>query len=99
MKRLFAVIRTRGPAWQASLKMEAQLDWTAHADFMTNLRDEGFVLLVGPLLKTQDVLLIIRAESADEITSRLADDPWTPMGLVEIKRIDAWDLRLGKLAW
>ena len=37
MKQLFAVIRSRGAAWQASHSLEGQQDWDAHASFMNAL--------------------------------------------------------------
>lgn len=95
---LFAVIRTRGPAWQPSLPLERQEDWAGHAAFMNALTKDGFVLLGGPLDGTPDVLLIIRARTPDEIMAWLAGDPWTSRDLLRVSRIAPWTLRLGSLA-
>src|ERR1017187_6337452 len=78
VKRLFAVIRSRGAAWNDSLPLEEQEDWRPHADFMNALHAEGFVVIGGPLEGTRDALLIFRASDADEIASRLEDQhrPW-----------------------
>ena len=95
---LFAVIRTRGPAWQEGRPLEGQVDWDAHAAFMNGLAKEGLVVLGGPLDGTPDVLLIFRAASADEIRTRLAADPWTTKDLLRISRITPWTLRLGSFA-
>ena len=97
MRRLFAVIRTRGPAWQDGRPLEGQADWAGHASFMNALAKEGFVILGGPLDDSPDVLLVVRAETADEARSRLADDPWTRSDLLRISRIAPWTLRLGSL--
>jgi uncharacterized protein YciI len=97
MRQLFAVIRTRGLAWQVSRPLEGQADWAAHASFMNALASEGFVVLGGPLEGTSDVLLVVRAETADEVRSRLADDPWSVEDLLRISRIAPWTLRLGSL--
>ena len=97
MKRLFAVIRSRGPAWNDARPLEEQEDWRGHADFMNGFRAEGFVLLGGPLEGTRDVLLIIRARDEDEIASRLADDCWSRKDLLRISQIRPWTLRLGSL--
>ena len=94
---LFAVIRTRGKAWQASLPLEAQWQWNTHAGFMDALVREGFVVPGGPLEGTDDVLLIVRASSFDEIVDRLQGDPWTSAGLLRVERIAPWRLRLGSL--
>ncbi len=97
MKRLFAVIRSRGPAWDNALPMDDQVDWPAHAAFMDALTGEGFVALGGPLEGSHDVLLVIRATSSDEIVERLAVDLWTRNGLLVIKQIWPWRIRLGSL--
>ena len=97
MKQLFAVIRSRGPAWRASRPLEAQEAWDAHASFMNALQREGFVVLGGPLEGTSDVLLVIRAETPDEILERLSADPWTGMDLLRVTRVAPWTLRLGVL--
>lgn len=97
MERIFAVIRSRGDGWNPSLPLEQQQDWQPHAAFMNALKRDGFVLLGGPLEATPDVLLIIRAEDAGQIVSRLNEDPWTGKDLLRITRIVPWTLRLGSL--
>jgi YCII-related domain len=97
MHQLFAVIRTRGPAWQDSRPLESQVDWGSHASFMNSLAQEGFVILGGPLEGTSDVLLVVRAQTPDEVRSRLAEDPWAGKDLLRITRVAPWTLRLGSL--
>ncbi len=77
------------------MPLEEQAEWSAHAAFMNGLHAEGFVLLGGPLDGTTDVLLILRAKSADEIKARLALDPWSSMDLLRVKEIAPWTVRLG----
>jgi uncharacterized protein YciI len=97
VKRLFAVIRSRGAAWNDSQPLEGQDGWRAHADFMNALQAEGFVAIGGPLEGTQDVLLILRAKDPNEVASRLENDPWSRKDLLRITRIAPWTLRLGSL--
>jgi len=97
MKRLFAVIRTRADDWQDSLPLEQQRAWNAHAQFMDGLQADGFILVGGPLEGTPDVLFAVRAESEDEIYRRFAEDPWTELGLLRLKSVSPWMLRLGSL--
>ena len=97
MKRMFAVIRSRGAAWNDSLPLEEQEDWRAHADFMNALHAEVFVAIGGPLEGTRDFLLVFWASAADEIASRLESDPWSGEDLLRITRIAPWKLRLGSL--
>ena len=85
-KKLFAVIRTRGPRWNDAVPMEGQQDWRRHADQMNAMVADGFMLLGGPLTGTRDVLLIVRAADEAEIEARLGDyrrGPWRA-------RADVW---------
>jgi uncharacterized protein YciI len=97
MERVFAVLRSRGPAWDDSKPLEGQPAWAAHAAFMDALFEERFAALVGPLEGTRDALLILRASSASEVVERLASDPWTTNGLLVTRQVSAWQLRLGSL--
>jgi uncharacterized protein YciI len=97
VKKPFAVLLTHGAAYLRGTPLEAQPDWTAHAAFMDALADEGFVVLGGPLETTDDVLLIVRAESPADIADRLAADPWHRQDLLRISRIAPWTIRLGSL--
>jgi uncharacterized protein YciI len=96
--KLFAVLNTRGPAWDHAKSMEDHADWRAHADFMNALLAEGFIVLGGPLEGTPDVLLIVRAEDETEVTARLAPDAWMLNGFLQRRWIAPWTLRLGDLA-
>jgi uncharacterized protein YciI len=93
----FAVIRTRGPAFESSRPLEAQADWAAHAAFMNGLVRDGSVILGGPLEGTAGVLLVMRAATADDARGRLSADPWTVQDLLRVSRILPWTLRLGSL--
>ena len=97
MTQLFAVMRTRGPAWNEAAPMEDQVDWRAHADFMNALHAEGVALLAGPLTGTRDVLLVFRAGSEAEVEAWLARDCWSVKGLLQTLWIKSWGVRLGTL--
>jgi uncharacterized protein len=92
-----AVWRVRGSAWDAALPMRAQAEWTEHAAFMNALAAEGFVVLGGPLGSGEEVLLVINAASEDVVRTRLAADPWSNSGLLEIGRVEPWTILLDGL--
>jgi uncharacterized protein YciI len=94
---LFAVVRTQGAAWRPDTGLEGQPEWSEHADFMNALEAEGLVVLGGPLDGTPDVLLVMRADSAETIRQRLDQDPWSSQGLLHVRSITPWSLRLGTL--
>jgi hypothetical protein len=81
MKRLFAVIRSYGGAWQASQPIAGQVAWDSHASFMNALEKKGFIVLGGPLEGTSEVLLVVRAERPTKSSSSsrpILDRPWPP---------------------
>jgi hypothetical protein len=73
--------------------MEQQTDWTAHAEFMDTLVDDGFVILGGPLEDEHRVVLAVESESEPAIRETLGRDPWSESHLV-IGTIDRWTIRL-----
>ncbi len=93
----FAVFREPAAAWDPSCPMREQARWDAHAAFMDALTAEGFVVLGGPLGDGKQFLLIINAENEAAIEARLAEDPWVPMRLLRIARIEPWQILLGRL--
>jgi hypothetical protein len=95
--QLFAVLRTRGPAWKDRVPMDEQVDWRPHADFMNDLQRRCIALLAGPLRGTRNVLLVFQAESEAEVEARLAQDCWSMNGLLQTLWIRPWGLRLGTL--
>src|SRR5438477_10308731 len=97
MERLFAVLRSRGPAWDDSKPLEGQAEWAGHAAFMDALFEQRFAVLVGPLEGTRDALLIIRASSKSEIVECIASDPWTTNGFLINTQVSTWQLRLDSL--
>jgi len=95
--RAFVVLRSRGPAWDDANPLERQAEWPAHAAFMDALFEEGFAALVGPLEGTRDALLVLRASSAEEVSERLAADPWSRNGLLVTTQVSPWQIRLGSI--
>jgi hypothetical protein len=82
-----------GPKWNASLPVEQQSDWPAHAAFMDGLVDDGFVTLGGPLADEHRVVLVVNADSEQAVRARLAADPWSGSHLVTAA-IEPWTIRL-----
>jgi uncharacterized protein YciI len=91
----FAVIRERGITWDQAWTMREQALWTEHAAFMDALVNDGFVVLGGPVGDGTRIMLIVDADSEESIFTRLAVDPWTPLGLLRIISIEPWQILLG----
>ena len=91
--KFFVVLRRRGPQWDPSRSLEEQSGWVAHASFMDELVDAGFVVLGGPLGDEDRVVLVVEAESEDAVRATLAQDPWSETHLW-IDTIDPWTIWL-----
>jgi hypothetical protein len=82
-----------GPQWQAAKPMEEQSLWHAHADFMDDLVDSGFIVLGGPVRDEGRVVHAVEADSPEHIRATLARDPWSDTHL-RLESIDPWTIRL-----
>src|SRR6476646_7105669 len=94
----FAVVRQQGPNWDDALPMREQTGWDEHAAFIEALADEGFVVLVGPLVgagKPHRALLVVDADTEETVHERLADDPWTTMRVLTTTEVDSWQIVIG----
>ena len=90
----YAVTQEWGDNWDPRRPMREQEKWNEHARFMNALAEDGFIVLGGPLDDEEKVLLIINAESRQAVEARLADDPWRPMGIRRIAKIERWEILL-----
>jgi len=89
----FVVLRRTGPEWDPSLSLEEQSGWPEHADFMDGLADDGFVVLGGPLADEERVVLVVEADTAEDVHETLARDPWSGTHLV-VDSVDGWTIRV-----
>lgn len=97
MRTLFAVVRTKGEAWDAAKPMRSQQQWSEHAEFMNALAAQGFIVLGGPLGETGDFLFGVKAADENEIRVTLQQDPWSKSRMLEVKSIQPWTILLESL--
>lgn len=93
MPTFLITLRRSGPQWDPSRPMEEQSDWLAHASFMDELIDAGFIILGGPLADEHRVVHVVEDESQDAIRSTYARDPWSETHL-RLDTIEPWTIRL-----
>ena len=91
----FAVIREAGRAWRdGGIFDQPRAD--DHAQFMSSLAEDGFVVLAGPLAGSEAgrvrALVIVDADGEAEIERRFADDPWVRAGLLATVSIEPWQI-------
>ena len=85
-----AVTMENGPRWDYSRGRGEQQAWREHAAFMDSLFEDGFLVLGGPLgdLDGRYTMHLIEAADEAEIEARFADDPWAPLEMLRIARIE-----------
>jgi len=92
----YATVLERGEHWDASRPMRQQQQWDEHLAFLDTLSDDGLLLGGGPLGEGEKrFLLIVAAENQHAIEARLADDPWTRLGVWRIASVERWEVLLG----
>ena len=76
--------------------MREQERWDDHAAFMDALAADGFIVLGGPLGDGSRFMHVVDAAGEREIEEHLADDPWTPMGLLRLASVEQWEILLAR---
>lgn len=91
----FLVETVRGPSWDDAKTRREQTGWEAHAAFMDELVNEGFVALGGPVgeIDADRALLVVDARDENEVRARLAADPWAD-GVLSIRSVQPWTIWL-----
>lgn len=92
----FAVTLERCGGYDFSRDMREQVDWDAHAQFMDQLAEEGFILLGGPLADGVRTFHVVDAPTEEGVRRRLAEDPWAGR-LLRVADIQRWEILLQHL--
>jgi uncharacterized protein len=92
----FITLLEPGEHWNPSRPMRQQEQWAEQVAFMEALSDDGLILAGGPLgEEEQRILLVIAAENQHAIETRLADAPWTRLGVWRTVSVERWEVLLG----
>ena len=90
----FVLTMVNGPRYDPARARREQDGWDEHAAFMDGLTEAGFAVLGGPIGDGSQVMVVVEAAGETEVRARLADDPWGPMGILEIGDIRPWTIWL-----
>ena len=83
---IFAVTYT----YQASDETLAEIRPT-HREFLKDLLDAGTLLASGPLVGSSGALLVLRAESVEQVAEALDADPFDIAGVIAERAIVQWN--------
>ncbi len=90
----FMILWAHGPAWVPEKTVREQPYWPEHADFMDRLFEQGMVVLGGPFADGTGSLLIVEAESEQEVADVCARDPFVVHGIFALGDLKQWQLFL-----
>lgn len=96
MKDKFVVISSVGPNRDPSKGTREQPFWDEHAAFIDDLVDHGFIFMGGPLVDNAGLpcgaLLIVNAETENEVREKLKNDPWFGRGILKLDSVKRWPI-------
>jgi hypothetical protein len=93
MAMFHVVVRRSGPEYDHTRSLDEQSGFEAHAAYMDELVEAGFIVLGGPLGNEQRIVHAIAAESEAAVRATLARDPWNGSHLV-VEVVEPWTIRL-----
>jgi len=94
MKNTFIILWGPGPAWVTGKTVREQPFWDQHADFMDRLFENGMVVLGGPFADATGSLVVVEAESEQEVADLIAQDPFVVQGIFVLRSLKQWVLFL-----
>ena len=97
MSKTFVVLSVAGPHRGLTKGTREQPYWDEHARFIDRIT-EGFILMGGPFEEEGGAMLIVRAETEDEVREKLKPDPWYDHGILQLQSIHRWDIFIDERA-
>ena len=94
MKNTFIILWGHGQAWVAGKTVREQPYWEEHATFMDRLFENGMVLLGGPFADTTGSLVVVEAETENEVAEVFAQDPFVTHDIFVLRSLKQWLLFL-----
>jgi uncharacterized protein YciI len=94
MTTYYAVFLVPGSKWDRSKTTREQPYWDEHAQFMDSLFEAGAIVLGGPFADRSGSLVVVTAETANQVQAMFADDPWTTYDVLAAGEIKEWTIFL-----
>ena len=63
-----------------------------HREYLKTLLDAGNIVLSGPFVDDTGALLVIEADSREEVEGFLANDPYRDAGVVDNAMVKEWNI-------
>ena len=94
MRKTFILLFDPGPNWDEKKEIEEQDSWGEHIIFIDKLFEEGKVIITGPIINYDRIVIIYDAKDEREIRITFKDDPFIKNGILYLESIMEWNIRL-----
>ena len=94
MRKTFILLFDPGPNWDEKKEIEEQDSWGEHIIFIDKLFEEGKVIITGPIIHYDRIVIIYDAKDESEIRITFKDDPFIKNGILYLESIMEWNIRL-----
>lgn len=94
MRRTFILLFDPGPNWDEKKEIEEQDSWGEHIIFIDKLFEEGKVIITGPIIHYDRIVIIYDAKDESEIRITFKDDPFIKNGILYLESVMEWNIRL-----
>jgi len=98
MKKKFILLCDPGPNWEENKQCDEQKYWIEHKEFINELYEQGKVLMSGPIVHYDRIVMIYQAENESEIRITLKNDPFIKNGILILESVMEWDIKFDKYA-
>lgn len=96
MKKTFIILFDPGPNFDERKEIEKQVHWDEHVKFVDDLFDEGKVIIAGPIIHYDRIVIIYDAVDESEVRITFKDDPFIKTGILHLESIMEWNIRLDR---
>jgi uncharacterized protein YciI len=79
-----------GSLWNPEKPAREQPFWDEHARFMDALFEEGSIIMGGPFADRTGSLVVVEAESAEQVRAMFRSDPWTEQDVLVVADVKEW---------
>ena len=94
LKKTFILLFDPGPNWDEKKEIEEQDYWDKHVKFVDKLFKKGKVVIKGPIIHYDRIVIIYDENNESEIRITFKDDPFIKHGVLYLESVMEWNIRL-----
>jgi uncharacterized protein YciI len=94
MSKSFILLFDPGPSWDETREIKQQKYWNEHVGFVDELFEQGKVVITGPIVHYDRIVIIYNARNESEIRITFKDDPFIKNGILHLESVMEWNIRL-----